>query len=59
MKNKLLIASVKLAIIIYLISVCALDSESYIPYVTALVSLVYLYMFCRVNKKYLERWARE
>lgn len=55
MKNKILIASAKLAGIILMISICALDSETYLFHVTALVSMAYLYLFYYANKERFER----
>ena len=41
-KRNILIASVIIAIIIFVISICMLDSESWIPTITCAISLVWL-----------------
>lgn len=41
-KRKILIASVIIALIVFLISICMLDSESWIPTITCAISLGWL-----------------
>lgn len=41
-KRKILIASVIIALIVFVISVCMLDSESWIPTITCAISLSWL-----------------
>ena len=55
MKNKILKTSVKLALIILALAICCLDSDSYIPYIVALITLAYLGLFMYANKDRLER----
>ena len=55
MKNKILIASAKLAGIMLLLSACMLDSDTYIPYVIVIITAVYLTLFYQANKKRFKR----
>lgn len=41
-KRKILIASVIIALIVFVISICMLDSKSWIPTITCAISLVWL-----------------
>lgn len=41
-KRKILIASVIIALIVFIISICMLDSESWIPTITCAISLGWL-----------------
>lgn len=41
-KRNILIASVIIAIIVFAISICMLDSESWVPTITCAVSLIWL-----------------
>ena len=56
MKNKLLVTSAKVAIATLMVSVCMLDSDSWLPFIVMVVSLIYLFIFYIVNEKELERW---
>lgn len=53
MKNKILKASVILAVIIFIVAACAADGSSYTPAVVMIVSLIYIILFCKVNRDYL------
>lgn len=41
-KRNILIASVVIALIVFVISICMLDSESWIPTITCAISLIWL-----------------
>ena len=56
MKNKVLITSAKVAIATLMVSVCMLDSDSWLPFIVMVVSFIYLFIFYMVNEKELERW---
>lgn len=53
MKNKILIASVILAVIIFIVAACAADSLSNAPKIVMIVSMIYIFVFCKVNRDYL------
>lgn len=59
MKNKILLTSVKVALVVFCISISCVDSESYIPLVLTMLSLGYIYTFYRVNEDILERWLEK
>ena len=51
MRKKVLKAITIIAAIMFTLSVCSLDSDSYIPHILALVSLAYLGLFNYANKE--------
>ena len=55
MKNKILLLSVKVALMVLFVAITALDSDSYIPHILALVSLAYLGLFNYANKE--RKWS--
>ena len=50
MKNIILKTTAGIAIILFIISGCALDSESWLPFVICLASIAYLTAFAYANK---------
>lgn len=59
MKNKILLTSVKVALVVFYISISCVDSESYIPLVLTMLSLGYIFLFYKVNEDILERWLEK
>lgn len=55
MKNKILWFTVKANLVVLFVAITALDSDSYIPHILALVSLAYLGLFNYANKE--RKWS--
>lgn len=53
MKNAVLKTITIISAIVFVLSVIALDSESYVPFYTALVSGLWLLLFAIANQKYV------
>ena len=54
MKNKILKAMAWLMVLTLLFSVCALDSDSWIPHIVSVLSMSWLALFAYVNRDRLE-----
>lgn len=49
MKNEALTTSAFVAFILFVISACMLDSKSWIPIIVCAVSVIYLFVFLKIN----------
>jgi hypothetical protein len=55
MRNRILLATLNINVVVLLVSMCCLDSDTNIFYITTLVSMAYISLFGYANK---ERWKK-
>lgn len=58
MKNKILKTIIAATALIFILSVCLVDSESYIPFAVACISFGVLILFGYANKERIMSYAR-
>lgn len=52
LKNTILITTASIAVIVFILSACALDSDSWLPFILGCASLSYLVLFAYANKMF-------
>ena len=55
MKNKILKSITYVMAIIFIVSVCLIDSHTWIPYIVCCVCLAWFILFMFVNREYLRK----
>lgn len=56
MKNKVLISINYIAAFIFIVAVCAMDSDSWLPYIACAVCEVWFVLMLIANRERLCRW---
>ena len=59
LKNKILKATITLAVVAFFIFATALDSQSNIPFVICLVCMLYIGVFAYANREWLRKRKEE
>ena len=58
MKNKVLIAIAIAAALIAIVTACAIDTNTLWFTIPCFASVGWLYLFVKVNRRYIERWVK-
>lgn len=53
-RNKVLKTITTISVIIFMLSICSVDSGTLIPYITAIISLIWICLFTYANKHLLK-----
>lgn len=54
-RNKILKTITAISVIIFILSICSVDSKTWMPCITAIISLVWISLFTYANKHLLKK----
>ena len=56
MKKKVLVTINYIAVFLFMLSACALDSDSWLPYIVCVVCEVWFFLMLIANRERLSKW---